>query len=280
MKIQFLGTAAAEGIPGMFCQCETCCKSRKLGGKNIRTRSQAIVDDTILIDFPADTYYHSLTYGIDLSHIQTCLITHDHSDHLYPNDLWCRSIGIANDIDDAKPLTFYAPHNAYRRICDSILEYYMDEQDRVRAVKTVPFVPFDVQGYTVTPLKARHSEPLGVVYVLSKDGKTMLYAHDTGYFPEETLAYLKKTGLRFDLVSFDCTGGLNPDENYGNYGHLTLLCDKKMRKILQDNGNMNDNTVCIVNHFSHNGTPIYEEMAKAAEKEGFLATYDGMTVEF
>ena len=51
MKIQFLGTAAAEGFPAIFCNCEYCNKARELKGKNIRTRSQAIIDDKILLDF-------------------------------------------------------------------------------------------------------------------------------------------------------------------------------------------------------------------------------------
>lgn len=55
MKIQFLGTAAYEGIPAMFCQCEQCNTARKRGGKNLRTRSQALIDGKLLIDFPADT---------------------------------------------------------------------------------------------------------------------------------------------------------------------------------------------------------------------------------
>ncbi|HBJ10614.1 MAG TPA: carbon-phosphorus lyase, partial [Ruminococcaceae bacterium] len=38
MKFQYLGTAAAEGFPGMFCSCDTCEKARKAGGRNIRTR--------------------------------------------------------------------------------------------------------------------------------------------------------------------------------------------------------------------------------------------------
>ena len=58
MKIKFLGTCAAEGFPAMFCQCPVCEKAREKGGKNIRTRSQAVIDDTLLIDFPADTYMH------------------------------------------------------------------------------------------------------------------------------------------------------------------------------------------------------------------------------
>ena len=73
MKIKYLGTAAAEGIPAVFCECETCKKAIELGGKNIRTRSQAIIDDKLLIDFPADTYIHSLQYRIMLSDIKNCM---------------------------------------------------------------------------------------------------------------------------------------------------------------------------------------------------------------
>ena len=33
MKIKYLGTAAAEGITAVFCECETCKKAIELGGK-------------------------------------------------------------------------------------------------------------------------------------------------------------------------------------------------------------------------------------------------------
>ena len=53
MKIKFLGTAAAEAYPAMFCDCENCKKAESLGGKNIRTRSQALIENDMLIDFPS-----------------------------------------------------------------------------------------------------------------------------------------------------------------------------------------------------------------------------------
>mgnify|MGYP003538011910 CR=1 FL=1 len=73
MKLQYLGTAAAEGIPAIFCDCENCRKSREAGGKNIRTRSQALIDDELLIDFPADTYMHFLNFEMPLTKIKNCL---------------------------------------------------------------------------------------------------------------------------------------------------------------------------------------------------------------
>lgn len=47
MKIKYLGTGAAEGIPALFCRCAICNEARKRGGRELRTRSQAIIDDKI-----------------------------------------------------------------------------------------------------------------------------------------------------------------------------------------------------------------------------------------
>ena len=52
MKIRYLGTAAAEGWPALFCSCPICAQARAEGGKNLRTRTQAILDGELLIDFP------------------------------------------------------------------------------------------------------------------------------------------------------------------------------------------------------------------------------------
>ena len=70
MKVHYLGTGAAEGIPAIFCECPVCKTARLKAGKEIRTRTQALIDDELLIDFGPDTYMHSLQYGIDLSYIK------------------------------------------------------------------------------------------------------------------------------------------------------------------------------------------------------------------
>ena len=98
MKIKFLGTAAAEGFPAVFCNCEYCNKARELGGKNIRTRSQSLIDDKILIDFPNDTYSHFLTNGIKGHEIEYLFITHPHQDHLSIDDLYMRQGAFAHNM--------------------------------------------------------------------------------------------------------------------------------------------------------------------------------------
>ena len=50
MKITYYGTAAGEAWPGVFCRCELCEKARALGGRNIRTRSQALVNQDLLLE--------------------------------------------------------------------------------------------------------------------------------------------------------------------------------------------------------------------------------------
>ena len=99
MKIQYFGTAAAEGWPGLFCRCGVCERARQAGGKNLRTRSQALIDGKILIDFPADSYLHMLRDGLDLPSIHTLILTHSHQDHWYPEDLAFRGEGFSHDID-------------------------------------------------------------------------------------------------------------------------------------------------------------------------------------
>ena len=59
-KLRILGTAAAEGLPALFCQCELCTEARKRGGKDLRTRTSMMIGDTFKVDFPPDSYYHML----------------------------------------------------------------------------------------------------------------------------------------------------------------------------------------------------------------------------
>ena len=82
MKLTYLGTAAAEAVPAIFCNCDICNEARKLGGKNIRTRSQALINDDLLIDFGPDTYSNSLRFDYNMTNLAHVIITHPHEDHL------------------------------------------------------------------------------------------------------------------------------------------------------------------------------------------------------
>ena len=99
MKVTFLGTAAAEGFPAVFCNCRFCKEARILGGKNLRTRSQSLVNDDLLIDLPADTYHHFLMNGIEGHKIKYLFVTHPHQDHFYPEELNMRGGCYSHDME-------------------------------------------------------------------------------------------------------------------------------------------------------------------------------------
>lgn len=278
MKIQYLGTAAAEGLPALFCECEICRKAAALGGRNIRTRSQAIVDDKLLIDYPADTYMHFLRHGFPLNKIATCLITHSHGDHLYPAEIEMRKEGFSH-LSDSLPLTFYSAESGYKKL-KAVIDRYNIPKDRVDAVEIHPFEAFEADGYGITPIKAEHDvNSTPVIYAIEKDGKSLLYAHDSSEPCEESMDCLKAFAKPFDLISLDCTQGNDAVVPY--IGHMNLnKCDRLRERYIAD-GIADKNTLFVLNHFSHNGSDaVYDDFVKIAEERGFITSYDGMVIEF
>ena len=277
MKLKYLGTGSAQGIPGLFCNCRVCRNALKVRGKEIKTRSQSLIDNKVLIDFPADTYLHILNYGLDLRNIRNCIITHNHSDHFYPNDFWCRLKGIAYNIND-EPLNIYVTESGYKKALSQLGNDAKSE--RIELHEITPFEPFDIEDYHITPLAANHdtvSDP--VIYIIEHNEKTLLYANDTGVFPDSTWKYLEKFSKRFDLVSLDCTGTVMDCKNWGG-GHLCLETDREVYDKLVDIGVCDSNTNVYLNHFSHKGMLTHEELLIEAAKYGFSVTYDGFEVDF
>lgn len=277
MKIQFLGTAAAEGIPGVFCECEVCKKTWEKGGKNIRTRCQALIDDKILIDFGPDTYMHELLYNFRLSRIDTLLITHIHEDHYYPQEFGNRRNGFAY-MDGCNNLDVYGSIDLDEDIIKAMQNYGKEgTTNRFNIHYIKPGEKFISQGYEILPIKAVHGTNNPLNYIISKDGKCMLYAHDTSSYDEETWNVIKENIKHFDLVSLDCTSGIIPMRYIG---HMNIERNLEFREKLISLGLADEKTICISNHFSHNGGATYDEFVEYVKDMPLEISYDGMVVEF
>jgi len=280
MRIQFLGTAAAEAQPGLFCDCPTCTYARKHGGKDIRTRSQSLVDDTLLIDFSADTMDHCIRFGMNLSAISHCLITHSHGDHLYLTDLDMRMPGFSNMGED-KPFHLYGSEGVMQEVQKHLEKVSENAKTYIHChvlplYKTVP-----VGEHLVTALKAVHGgrEDFRFYMIENQEGKRLLYAHDTDYFCDEVWEYFEKTKPYFHFVSLDCTEANLPWMHYT--GHMNLENNGKVKDRLIAMGCADEKTVFCCNHFSHNGIDVlYDTFSKLAGERGFSVSYDGMTAEF
>ena len=285
MKILYQGTAAAEAIPALFCQCETCMMAKRVKGKEIRTRSGALIDGKLKLDFGPDTYKHMLDGNLDLAAVHSVLITHSHEDHFDYAEIALRRGVFAHYTTESPLMTVYG--NAY---VGTFLHPEANNSNQ-RFVELKLYEPKEIEGYTVTPLDAVHCingsgdfpvtvngntytrQEQAFFYLIEKDGKRLLYAHDTSEFPEEVFKVL--SGKHIDLVSLDCTNGkLEPKW----VGHMGCSQNLRIREKLIACGAADEHTIFIANHFSHNGYTTYEDMC--ARMPGFIVSYDGLEIEF
>ena len=266
MKLSYFGTAAAEGFPALFCHCRHCNEARLLGGKNIRSRSQALIGDDLLIDLPPDTYSHFLQNGVEGDKIAYLLITHSHSDHLAPAELILRREVHAREVR-VPTLRIFCPESAARLIGSPL---------NTEVTVLTPYEMVTLGKYRVTPLPARHEEG-GFIYLIESEGVTLLYAHDTGYFFEEVFSYLEEKGVRLDMISMDCTNVDIPVSDEGR--HMGLPNIGRLLTRLTAIGVVDEGTVRYVNHFSHNAAPLQHLLEEKAAAYGCLVAYDGCVVE-
>ncbi|MBQ8881810.1 MAG: hypothetical protein IJY70_00245 [Clostridia bacterium] len=284
MKIKYWGTAAAEGVPAIFCSCDICKYARKAGGRNVRTRSQLCVDDKFLIDFGADTYMHSLKYGFDMSKLHTVLITHTHGDHYYPIELLNRRVGFAHGEEIDTPLTIYGSSGIEEDFYSTINEpaRYLIDQNRVNFKFLSAGERYEIEGYEVFVLPAHHGTYNPLVYIIRKNGKAFAYFNDTGYprpqFFEMLEKFKKEYDLHIDLVSYDCTGGKS-DWGYDG-SHMGIKYNIELREKLLAMGVTDEKTAHILHHFTHNQAGgNYDEFSVYAKQFGFDTAYDGMEAE-
>lgn len=277
MKFTYLGTAAAEGWPALYCNCEGCKTARINKGKDIRTRSQALINDDLLIEFCPDTYLHVLNYGLDLDKVKNIIVTHSHDDHLSPQDLLYRTKGFCNTRAEhiigiygndmvMEKITYVANYN---HNLDGLLT-------SVSLNEIKEYTENQIGEYLVYPMCANHKqgENCFIYIIKDKEGKTVLYAHDTGYFPEATWEFIK--GFKLDMVSLDCNHGKDPAIN----NHMGMECCGTVKQRLIEMGVTNENCKFLVNHFSHNCLyTSHEEIVQAAKAYGFDVSFDNKVFE-
>ena len=273
MKIKFYGTAAVDGVPALFCKCRVCEKTRADGGRNIRSRSQACIDGTLLIDFPPDTFTHAVFDGLPLQDIEHCLITHSHYDHFVPSELDIRMANFVAEVSHG--FNIYGTDKVMEALGDRINN--QDFLARVSFSLIEPFVAFTAAGYRVTPLAADHDPSSGpVIFLIEKDGKTLLYGNDTGYFPEETWRYFERLRPRLDLAIFDCTFGDRPGMRHNHMNIQTVI---EVRDRLKKIGCIHLGTENCLHHICHNSYTTHDEFVQIARPYGFMVAYDGLEVE-
>ena len=272
MVFKYLGTGSSEGIPSPFCTCRVCTHARKNRGNNIRHRTSVLIDNDLLIDFSPDTFSQSVSLGIDLSRIKYILFTHTHSDHFYVRELYNILPGYAHrkNRGNISVLSSSFAIGEMKKILGG--QKFADLSKHMDFIELSAFDPLSLGDYTITALQARHPSESTFIFLIEKEGRRILHASDTGFFPESTWDYI--AGIQLDIVSLDCT---HLTES-GTPGHMCIEDDITTVRRLFQLGNVNSRTVFAATHFSHNGNLTHDEIDERLRLHGIVTSYDGLEI--
>jgi phosphoribosyl 1,2-cyclic phosphate phosphodiesterase len=283
MLITFLGTSAANAYPEAFCRCKNCEQARILGGKSIRKRSAALINDDLLIDLGPDILTASNIHNCSFSEVRYCLQTHAHADHLDTSHFLSRSPGYG--VVGAPRLHFYASSGTLRHAAHLLerdcapagfLDPEVGEHLNLEVHQIDPQKSFTVGPYRVTAFPANHDpivEPL--LYAIQMNRRTIFYATDTASLSEEIWRGFHKHELQFDLVILDHTYGLN---ELGS-DHLSARQFIEHVARMRNEGLLAQKARAFATHIAHEGNPAHPELVDFAKQYGYEIAYDGLVLD-
>lgn len=271
MKLFFLGTGSAEGFPALFSDTPINREARRRGGRDLRTRSSALIDGIVKIDLPPDTLAHLHQYPhLCFADLQHLLFTHSHDDHFAVRELQYLSPNFAPD--RRLPLNVYATNELIRRMIPEMASFF--EEAPLRFHSIAPFEEIAVGHLKVTPVTARHKpDEVCLNFLVRDQGASLLYATDTGWYDEPTWDFL--AGANLGLVVLECGKGIS-DNPYD--GHLSLDECIRFRQRLETSGAIAADGRVLLTHICHTGLLLHDELAERGAPYGLEVAWDGLEI--
>ena len=265
MRVRLLGTGAADGIPGWYSDTEVSRHARAVGGREIRSRSAALIDGHFKIDLPPDTAWQMTRDGLDARDWTGLVFTHSHNDHLAVDELQYGLFPFNSN--EFLPFPIYGNTT----VCNLIRERYPHWP--IETVETRSFEQFEHLGTRVTPIRAHHGSGDEDTHNLlfEREGRTVLYATDTGVWLEPTWEFL--SGCKVDALVIECTEGLASTQYAGHIDVQELfLVVRRLREM----GTLGMDATTWTTHHSHQGQVTHTQFEQLLQEEGIFAGYDGL----
>lgn len=276
MIITVLGSAAAEGFPGLFCVCDVCVEARRRGGKEVRRRTSYLVGEPTradaMIDFGPDAYHSMIALGVDYAPLRHLLISHSHQDHWCPAELSFRRPGFS-----VVPEGSHLEVHGNQAIANSLAAPPADLERLTLGVDAVhAFEERDLGGgLSAVGILADHAgEEEALNWIVRTPSGSALFGNDTGWYPDETWEYLAGAGLK--VAFLDSTSASIPNR----HGHMGAEVVVEARDMLEKIGALAPGARVIANHFSHNGKWLHTDLEAFFSPHGIEVAFDGMTVDF
>jgi phosphoribosyl 1,2-cyclic phosphate phosphodiesterase len=268
MNIRLLGTGAADGIPGLFSDNQVSRYARENGGKDFRTRSAALVDGVLKIDLGPDTFCQLQRECLSARDWSGLVFTHSHEDHLAVSEIQYALYPFVEQ--DHLPFTIFGNATVLGLLRERYPHWPLD------MVETRSFLTYTHGPYRITPVAATHTIGEDCHNLLiERRGKTILYATDTGVWPEETVSFLKH--YRVNALIIECTDGFIPTTYHG---HMDLETCVDTVNMLRKQGTLVEGARVVTTHHAHTGGARHCDLERVLCKHNMEPGYDGMFIEF
>ena len=245
-----------------------------------------VIDEELLIDMGPSCFDNAARFGVNLSKLKTLLVTHPHEDHLYPQHLHWRntdesllSLTYVEKMRRGGPRFTDIPQlNIYGNsfVMETLRKSLDDmEELKINLHEIREGKEEKTDGYRILPVRGNHGSQRGFShsYIIQKDGKTLLYALDSGSYDEDQFALIQEH--QYDAVIMEGTTGLN--EQYG--GHMCLMNNIGIRDRLKENKCLRENSRFLLTHLSPHWCPPHDWYESIVASEGLELAYDGLQIE-
>jgi len=253
LKIKFLGSGSAEGIPAIGCDCPHCTRARREGGKLVRARTSVLFSlpgYELLLDTPPEI--RELLTQNQISRIDGIFLTHAHHDHTGGLEEFLYWKG------DLDLLVESGVYESLRR------ENWGDELPNIAF--HCPFHPgmavrFD--GFFFTPFAVAH--PVSCFgMAIYEGGYKIVYTSDTSNrFSNYAYRLMKEA----DLLIVNTPRFSPPHEDHITSTEAVELKEQVGARHL------------VLTHCNHHNRPHDELEEWAKRLEGVTVAYDGMEIE-
>ena len=284
--MRFLGTCAADGMPDPFCDCPICQDARA-NPAHRRFRSSFLLDRRNLIDCSPDFNAACSIFGEDMMELRNIFITHTHEDHCCFSNIGLLNMSVTRkDV----PVDVYLSEGGYemlmklREVLGDTYRYFdaagaLDKgRARLHPVKT--YEPFQVDGYKIMAVETTHrvsERETAINYLFEKDGKKLLYACDTGFYPARSLEALQ--GAKIDVLVMESTWGNRTDTSTAS--HLNCVAFLEMLDIFRKNEIIRPDTAIYATHINHKHDLDHDAMQAWFDdnsRQKVTVAWDGLSV--